>query len=157
MPRGRRASYRSKKRSTAGANARDCFPFSARAPLCAQVMCDGGTLGGADGFRFVFDSAGHSTAAAGAGRNRRNRPSGSGNDPSVILPRRGRMCEVPGCLREYLRSSHRHGCSMCSVGSHTERCGLDWHRLCRRQRLAQERASQGRLAAYSTVSSCARC
>ena len=34
-----------------------------------------------------------------------------------------------GCAKFPAVCSHRHCCSMCSVGSHTERCGLDWHRF----------------------------
>ena len=96
------------------------------------------------------------TPNADAGRRERNRDRprqhGRGGD---IQPRRGRVCSAPGCTREYLRASHHHCCSMCSVGGHTDRCDMDWHKYSRRQRRAQERTSRGQLTACS-IQGCLR-
>ena len=64
-------------------------------------------------------------ALAGSRRWRRNRQS--------------RQCMKPGCERHYVRCKHKHCCSLCSFGQHTERCDDDWQLFQERQQRERSR------------------
>ena len=72
--------------------------------------------------------------------------SSSGDPASRVVARRGRVCETPGCGKEYARTRHRNCCSMCTVGAHT----ADFAKFSRRLSRAMRREQRGALTTCST-------
>ena len=90
-------------------------------------------------------------------------PAGS-NSSRWRRDRQCRQCMKPGCERHYVRCKHKHCCSLCSFGRHTERCDEDWQLFQERQQRARNRtritlcaAGCGLYAGVGHVRCCALC